>query len=238
MKCRVILNIWDFFSYSVVRLNEIDEAIIRVLERKAKLSSRALSSMLHVPISTVHRRIQRLERNGTIIGYKALINYEATDRPISALIMINLAEAGEEATHTPKKDVLDRLKRLSTVEEIVEVQAASFDVIVKGRFESLRKLSEFVDELRSVNGIDSLITEGVYSVVRHPLYIADVILAWSVFFFLPFSRVLTEAIWMTFVLWFWAGLEERALEDRFLEDYREYKKKVPKFLPQWRKRDS
>jgi len=91
---------------------------------------------------------------------------------------------------------------------------------------------------RSVNGIDSLITEGVYSVVRHPLYIADVILAWSVFFFLPFSRVLTEAIWMTFVLWFWAGLEERALEDRFLEDYREYKKKVPKFLPQWRKRDS
>ncbi len=135
-------------------MDKTDEAIIRILERKAKLSSRTLSDMLHIPISTVHRRIQKLEHSGIITGYKALINYEKTNRPISALILIEFAEIGDETTHIPKRNVLTHLRRLSVVEEITEVQAADFDAIIKGRFESLRNLSEFVEELRNVKGIE------------------------------------------------------------------------------------
>ena len=135
-------------------MDNIDEAIIRVLERKAKLSSRSLSNMLSIPISTVHRRIQRLERSGIIMGYKALIDYDKTDRPVSALILINFSEVGDETTHVPKRDVLVHLRGFSVIEEITEVQAASFDVIIKGRFESIRALSEFVEELRSIKGIE------------------------------------------------------------------------------------
>jgi len=54
-------------------LDKKNEAIIRILSRKAGLSSRTLSKMLKMPISTVHRRIKKLEREGIIQGYKANI---------------------------------------------------------------------------------------------------------------------------------------------------------------------
>ena len=56
-------------------MDERDEAIIKILERSAKLSSRAIAKRVGLPISTVHRRIKKMEQEGLISGYKALINY-------------------------------------------------------------------------------------------------------------------------------------------------------------------
>lgn len=144
-------------------MNEKDEAIIRVLGRRAGLSSRALSNMLDIPISTVHRRVKKLEREGIILGYKALINFEKTTWPIGALLLINLSEAILGKGHIPKKDILRSLRSFDEIEEIIEVQAADFDLVVKARFQSLRKLSEFIEELRYVEGIEetssAIITE-------------------------------------------------------------------------------
>ena len=78
--------------------------------------------MLDIPISTVHRRIKRLEDDGVIRGYKALIDYEKTGRPISALLLIDLAEVIPGKGHIPKKNIIDTLKKIVEVEEIVEVQ--------------------------------------------------------------------------------------------------------------------
>jgi protein-S-isoprenylcysteine O-methyltransferase Ste14 len=43
------------------------------------------------------------------------------------------------------------------------------------------------------------------------------------------------AVWATVVFIFWAGLEERLLEEKFLEDYRAYKQRVPRFIPRLKK---
>ncbi len=140
-----------------------DEAIIRVLSRRAGLSSRALSTMLDIPISTVHRRVKRLERDGIITGYKALIDFEHTTWPIGALLLIDLAEVIPGKGHIPKKTILTTLRRFEEIEEIIEVQAAGFDLVLKCRFHSLKKLSDFLEELRSVEGIEettsAIITE-------------------------------------------------------------------------------
>jgi len=144
-------------------VDEKDETIIKVLERRSDLSSRALSNMLDIPISTVHRRIKRMERDGVIKGYKALIDYEKTARPVGALLLIDLAEVIPGRGHIPKKDILDALRRFDEIEEIIEVQAADFDLVVNARFQSLRRLSEFAEELRNVEGIEetssAIITE-------------------------------------------------------------------------------
>ena len=73
-------------------MDQKGEAILRILSRKAGLPSRTLSKMLKTPMSTVHRRIKKLEHEGVIEGYKALINFEKTPWPIGALKMVNLAE--------------------------------------------------------------------------------------------------------------------------------------------------
>jgi len=133
-----------------------NQAIIRILSRKAGLSSRALSKMLKIPISTIHRRIKKLEREGIIEGYKALINFEKTSWPIGALLMVNLAEVLPGKGHIPKKDIVQSLSRFSEIEEIIEVQAADFDLIIKARFESLKEQSKFVEELRCIDGIEEI----------------------------------------------------------------------------------
>ena len=100
------------------------------------------------------RRIKRLEREGVITGYKALIDYEKTTWPIGALLLIDLAEAVPGKGPIPKRVILDSLRRFPEIEEIIEVQAAAFDLVVKARFPSLRTLSNFIEDLRSVEGIE------------------------------------------------------------------------------------
>ena len=137
-------------------MDKKNEAIIRILSRKAGLSSRTLSKMLKIPVSTVHRRVKKLEHDGVIEGYKALVNFEKTPWPIGTLLMVNLAEVIPGKGHIPKKEVLRSLSRFNEIEEIIEVQAADFDLIIKARFESLRAQSDFVEQLRSVDGIEEI----------------------------------------------------------------------------------
>ena len=154
------------FSINFIRVrrilifgNEMDkknEAILRILSRNAGLPIKTLSKMLKIPLSTVHRRVKKLEQDGVIGGYKAAVNFEKTPWPIGALLMVNLAEVIPGKGHIPKKDIVVCLSRLKEVEEITEVQAADFDLIVKARFENLKEQSNFVEDLRGIDGIEEI----------------------------------------------------------------------------------
>lgn len=133
-----------------------DEAILKILNRKAGVSNRTLSRMLRIPISTVHRRVKKLENEGVIQGYKALINFEKTPWPIGALLMVNLSEVVPGKGHIPKKDVVESLSHFMEIEEIIEVQAADFDLIIKARFETLKEQSNFIEDLRCIVGIEEI----------------------------------------------------------------------------------
>jgi len=66
-------------------------------------------------------------------GYKASINYEKTNRPIGALLLINLAEVIPGRGHVPKREIVSRLRGFEEIEEVIDVQASDFDLIVKAR---------------------------------------------------------------------------------------------------------
>ncbi len=76
-----------------------------------------------------------------------------------------------------------------------------------------------------------LLTEGIYGRVRNPRYLSFVlgIAAWTLF-----TNYL--AMWIVLVatfpaLWLVVLLEERELRQRFGEEYEEYCRRVPRFLP-------
>lgn len=98
-----------------------------------------------------------------IYGYRALIDYEKTPWPIGALLLINLSEVVPGKGHIPKKTIIETLQNFIQIEEIIEVQAVGFDLVVKSRFRSLRRLAEFVEGLRGIEGIEettsAIITE-------------------------------------------------------------------------------
>jgi len=90
--------------------------------------------------------------------------------------------------------------------------------------------------IRSAAGVGRLATTGVYAKIRHPIYFADIILAWGIFFAWPTLKVLCSAAWLTTILVCWMKLEELALVERFDDQYRRYRSKTPMFLPRFRRR--
>lgn len=83
----------------------------------------------------------------------------------------------------------------------------------------------------SADKINKLVVDGVYSKVRHPIYSADIIFGWSLFFFYPDVRFLISAHWLMFTLLFWMRREETALTKKFGNEYLEYARCVPKLFP-------
>jgi len=133
-----------------------DELILRFIEKNAKLSSRAIAEKIGLPISTVHRRIRKLEDKKIIKGYKAIIEYEKTNRPIGAYIFLNLSETYPNNDHIPKSKVINIIRKNPEVQEVADVQGANFDLILKCRFSTLKLLSSFIEKLRQQEGIEEL----------------------------------------------------------------------------------
>ncbi len=76
---------------------------------------------------------------------------------------------------------------------------------------------------------NGLVTNGVYGIVRHPLYLAGMIL----FTFNPHSTVngLTITVLADLYFLFGAFIEERRFLVLFGEEYREYMRRVPRLIP-------
>jgi len=87
---------------------------------------------------------------------------------------------------------------------------------------------------KSVAGIDKIIKEGVYNIVRHPIYSADIVLAWGIFFFMGNLRFLLGAIWLSLAMFCWMRLEEKGLIEKFGQEYLDYKKEVPMICPKFK----
>ena len=147
-------------------MDEKDELILQVLEKNAKLSSRAIAERVGLPISTVHRRIMKLEQDRVVKGYRAIIEYEKTGRPISAYIFINLAETIPRKGHIPKAGIINKLLKYHEVQELADVQGGNFDLVIKARFATLKELSVFVESLRAIEGIEELFSAIITEEIR------------------------------------------------------------------------
>jgi methanethiol S-methyltransferase len=80
-----------------------------------------------------------------------------------------------------------------------------------------------------------LVTEGVYAYIRHPQYSGIFLI--TVGFLLQWPTIVTLLMWpiLMFAYYRLAMREERDVEQDFGAEYRDYKKRVPAFVPHFRK---
>lgn len=77
----------------------------------------------------------------------------------------------------------------------------------------------------------SLIKTGIFAHTRHPLYLG-VLIIYIGLILLSVSLISIVGFIIAFLLYNWiANFEEKDLEEIFKEEYLEYKKKVPKWIP-------
>jgi len=126
--------------------DNIDRQIINLLAQNSRLSVREISKIIDVSPPTVSRRIRRLEDKGVIKGYVSIIEDEELGYDCRALLLVKVTGNSE-----PDKII----KELRGNERICNLYSTvgNYDIIFTATCSELDGLSDFIENLRSIEGI-------------------------------------------------------------------------------------
>ncbi len=109
-----------------MELDQIDHRILAVLQRSGRMSNADLAEEVHLSASACHRRVQRLEKEGYIRDYVALLDPRKMGRPTTVFVEITLSGQADE--------VLDAFeKAVARVPDVLEchLMAGTADYLLK-----------------------------------------------------------------------------------------------------------
>jgi len=113
-------------STNIMDIDATDRRILTVLQKEGRVTNAELSDRINLSPSACHRRVQRLEEEGYIAGYVALLNTRKMARPTTVFVEITLQGQAD--------DVLDHFEReVAKVPDIMEchLMAGSADYLLK-----------------------------------------------------------------------------------------------------------
>lgn len=109
-----------------MELDATDRRILEVLQKEGRISNADLSERVNLSPSACHRRVQRLEEEGFIRDYVALLDPRRLGRMTTVFVEITLQGQAD--------DILDAFERaIARVPEVLEchLMAGSADYLVK-----------------------------------------------------------------------------------------------------------
>ncbi len=115
------------------RMDALDIKILEALQRKGRMSNAELAEKVNLSPSACHRRVQRLEQDGIIKDYVALLDPRAVDRPSTVFVEITLSGQADElldrfeAAVRRIPDVLECHLMAGTADYLLKVVAADTD---------------------------------------------------------------------------------------------------------------
>jgi Lrp/AsnC family leucine-responsive transcriptional regulator len=108
------------------QIDATDARILDVLQRRGRISNADLAEKVNLSASACHRRVARLEQDGIIKDYVALLDPRKLDRPTTVFVEISLSGQTDE--------VLDAFEReVRRIPEVLEchLMAGSADYLLK-----------------------------------------------------------------------------------------------------------
>lgn len=107
-------------------LDATDRRILTVLQRNGRITNAELSDQVHLSASACHRRVQRLEEEGYIAAYVALLDPRRLGRPTTVFVEITLQGQADETLDAFEREV-------ARIPDILEchLMAGSADYLLK-----------------------------------------------------------------------------------------------------------
>ena len=134
------------------------DTLLIALENNARLSNRQLAAMLGKTEEEVEAAIEAYEREGVILGYKTLINWDKTDR--------DLCHARIELKVIPQSghgfdEIANQLMQYDQV-ETVYLMSGAYDLALTVRGKSFKDVALFVSQcLAPIDAVQSTSTHFV-----------------------------------------------------------------------------
>ena len=110
-------------------IDETDRRILKVLQQQGRISNADLSEAVNLSPSACHRRVHRLEKDGYIRNYVALLDARKLKVPTTVFVEITLSGQADEVLEAFEKavaripDVLECHLMAGTADYILKVVA-------------------------------------------------------------------------------------------------------------------
>ncbi|HSZ24612.1 MAG TPA: Lrp/AsnC family transcriptional regulator [Cytophagaceae bacterium] len=132
-------------------LDETDLEILRQLQENALTSTKELAGKLHLSITPVYERIKRMEREGYIKKYVALLNKDKLKKGLVVFCNVSL----KQHTREIGKQFVQEIISLPEVVECYNI-SGEYDFLLKILVEDMPQYQEFVmNRLGSIENIGS-----------------------------------------------------------------------------------
>ncbi|WP_119462611.1 Lrp/AsnC family transcriptional regulator [Rhodospirillaceae bacterium SYSU D60014] len=143
-------------------MDEIDWKIITALQQNARLTNQELAQKVGLSPSPCLRRLRKLEEEGVLCGYRALIDQEQYGLPINAFVSIRLERQTDAAIRAFERAIQD----LDEVQECYLMTGAR-DYLLRVVSHSLQAYERFVRErLTRIEGIASIESSFAFNQVK------------------------------------------------------------------------
>lgn len=136
------------------------DKLLKLLDTNARLTTEQLAAMLDTTEEEVVRQMAALEQSGVVRAYKALIDWERTEREyVTAVIELRV---------TPKRDlgfegIAERVMRFDEVESVY-LMSGGYDLLVTVTGRTFKEVSMFV--AKRLSTLDSVISTATHFVLR------------------------------------------------------------------------
>lgn len=118
------------------KLDDLDIQIIDILQSEGRIPVTQIGARIEVPHTTVRDRIQRLEEEGVIEGYAAVINPAKVGYLISCLVQVTMEQ---------QMELEETISVLGGIDEVTE-----FLVLTGGTDIAVRVYARDIDHLRDI----------------------------------------------------------------------------------------
>jgi DNA-binding Lrp family transcriptional regulator len=143
---------------AVMGLDQTDVKILENLLSDARLSSRQIARKTGVSVGTVIAKTRRMERNGIIKGYSAILDHERLGYELTVVTEITVS----------KGKLLEMEKEIGEISNVCAVYdvTGTTDAVAIAKFKNRKELSDFTKGLLAMPFVERTNTHVVLTTLK------------------------------------------------------------------------
>ncbi len=150
-----------------LKLDEKDQAILTLIQQDSKLTAKQIAKKTNTPLTTVFAKIKRMEDQGIIQGYRAIVSPDKLGAGTSAFIFAAVSYRSKiDNAPVSQRTVAEEIAKFPEVQE-VHIVTGDWDLLIKLRAANVDAVGKFVvDKLRLISGLEKTLTCMVFETVK------------------------------------------------------------------------
>ena len=145
------------------QLDKTDIQILRALQRNAKLTTKELAKAVNLTPTPVFERLKRMERQGVIRKYIAVLDARKLDRAFVVFCSVKLSHMNHDVA-------VEFARRINLISEVTECYNISgdYDYLLKINVRDMSQYQQILlDKLGTIERLGSLKSSFVMDEVKH-----------------------------------------------------------------------